>query len=169
MNQSAVIRGLIGAQLRAWEGGALGHLGLTVTAKDPAQSPTGAPVGGPGPLPRPPARRTPRAGKPAPSPGALEVLAYLRQVTGRDFRDVGEIDKRLGDPGTPRTVEECKLVIDWLHLERRKRDPQWVEDRLDHTTPFYAQNFDKYLAQAKTWRQRQQAPARPGGRVYMHA
>jgi uncharacterized phage protein (TIGR02220 family) len=95
---------------------------------------------------------------------ADHVLAYLNTLLGRNYSVDRHIKARLRKGYA---IDDCKLVIDWLHIVRRAAEPEWVEKCLDHTTPFREDNFDKYLQRAKEW-QRQQAgqPAR-SNRAYM--
>ncbi len=80
---------------------------------------------------------------------AIQVLEHLNAVTGSAFRTTGLI------PGCLRkgfTIDECILVIDWIHEERRQREPDWVAQYFDHSTPFRPANFDKFLQKAKCWK-----------------
>ena len=81
---------------------------------------------------------------------ADQVLTHLNSLANTSFRSTGFIPARLKDGYT---VDECLLVLDWLHEDRRKREPEWVNQYLDHSTPFRAANFDKYLQKARCWKQ----------------
>jgi uncharacterized phage protein (TIGR02220 family) len=100
--------------------------------------------------------RTP--GRETNSPEAQTVLDYLNQIAHREYRVVGEIQKRLNEGAT---IDECKLMIDYLGATR---STQWKRDWFNHTTPFWRDNFDRNLASAKAWRPELQEapPSAPG-------
>lgn len=76
------------------------------------------------------------------------VLTHLNTITRRNYRTTKYIAARLKDGYS---VQECCLMLDWLHTERRRMDAAWVEQYLDNVTPFRPDNFDKYLQRAKEW------------------
>jgi hypothetical protein len=95
----------------------------------------------------------------SPTP-AEHVRDHLCAVTGRRYRSLGEI------PGCLKrgaTIEQCTLVIDWWQAIKIRQNPE-QEQYFDHTTPFRATNFDKYLAQAEVW-QKDGARASPLARL----
>ena len=82
---------------------------------------------------------------------AQQVLDHLKTITGRaKFRNTSQIEVVLRKGWT---VEECLLVLDWLHLVRREHQPEWCEQYLDNCTPFRPIHFDKFLAAADQWEQ----------------
>jgi uncharacterized phage protein (TIGR02220 family) len=97
---------------------------------------------------------------------ADHVLAYLNSLLGRNYSVDRHIKGRLRKGAT---LDDCKLVIDWLHVVRREAEPEWVEKCLDHTTPFREDNFDKYLQRAKEWQRQRSAQSvtKPHNRPYM--
>ena len=83
------------------------------------------------------------------NPQADQVLLHLNTLANTTFQSTGFIPARLKDGYTP---DDCILVLDWLHEERRKHEPDWVRLYLDHSTPFRPANFDKYLQKARVWK-----------------
>ena len=95
------------------------------------------------------------------SPDVLTVLNHLNAITNRSYQVTKHIAARLKDGYS---VEDCRLVLDWLHIERRRTEVDWVEKYLDHTTPFRPDNFDKYLQRAKEWNRNNREPSTPTNR-----
>lgn len=96
---------------------------------------------------------------------AQHILVYLNTTLERAYRVDKHIKARLRQGFT---VEDCKVVIDWLHIARRQQDPEWVEKYLDHTTPFREENFDKYLQRANEWHSEgRSSQTAPDNRPYM--
>ena len=87
-----------------------------------------------------------------------QVLAHLSAVTGRRYSHEKYIQARLASGAT---VDDCCLVIDWLHTVRRTKAPEWVDEYLNPVTPFRAENFDKYLPPAREWEARGRVMATP--------
>jgi uncharacterized phage protein (TIGR02220 family) len=100
---------------------------------------------------------SPRTADPKPW---IIVLIHLNTILGRQYRVDKHIKARLQ---TGYTVEDCLLVIDWLHIDRRAREPDWVEKYLDPTTPFREDNFDKYLQRAREWNAQGRRTPTPNG------
>lgn len=80
---------------------------------------------------------------------AVEVLKYLNEITGSNFRSSTEshlknIKGRLKDGAT---VEDCKMVIDFKHKQwKGTQQAQYLRP----ATLFVPKNFDGYLIAAKT-------------------
>ena len=91
-----------------------------------------------------------RKESPPPTEAVLQVITHLNAVTGNTYQNTGFITARLNEG---RSIEDCLLVINWIHEERRKREPEWVRDYLDPVTPFRPINFDRYLQKALRWQQ----------------
>lgn len=90
---------------------------------------------------------------PDPSEDAQTVLTYLNERSGHSFRSSRHIQKLLDN--TDATVDDCKLVIDWLKEYRCVTEPDWCEKYFDNATPFRYENcdnFDKFRAKAEAWR-----------------
>ena len=92
--------------------------------------------------------QTTRPGQVGFNPHADQVLLHLNTLTNTTYKSTGFIPARLKDGYT---IDDCILVLDWLHEERRKYEPDWVSLYLDHSTPFRQANFDKYLQKARLW------------------
>ena len=84
-------------------------------------------------------------------PEVVQVLTHLNAVSNHHFTNAGLIPARLHEG---RSIEDCILVINWIHEERRKTAPDWVAEYLDPVTPFRPINFDRYLQKAKQWHSR---------------
>ena len=83
-----------------------------------------------------------------PTEAVVQVITHLNAVTGNTYQNTGFITARLNEG---RSIDDCLLVINWIHEERRKREPEWVRDYLDPVTPFRPINFDRYLQKALRW------------------
>ena len=70
---------------------------------------------------------------------SAQVLSYLNQKTGKNYRRTEEIEARLKDGGT---LEECKIIID-----NKLQDPHFQENPryFSPTTLFRKSHWDKYL------------------------
>ena len=70
---------------------------------------------------------------------ALQVLAYLNEKKGTNYRNGTEIQKRLNNGGT---MAECMIIID-----NKMRDPYFIENPkyMNPVTLFRESNYDKYL------------------------
>jgi len=93
----------------------------------------------------PKAKRKPSEKKPM-TPEAATVLAHLNAVAERDYEVPGKIQERLNAGAT---VEECLLVIDYIHATWSQ---EYREKYLNQDSPFRLENFDKNRANAKAWR-----------------
>lgn len=73
------------------------------------------------------------------SPEAGEVLSYLNQKTGKQYRNIKHIEARFNEG---RTIEDCKRVIDTKII-----DPYFIANPkyLNPETLFRPGNFDRYL------------------------
>ena len=76
------------------------------------------------------------------------VMTHLNTQTGRHYRQDKYILARLREGYTP---DDLCLVVDFLHVVRRREDPAWCDRYLDNVTPFRAENCDKFLARAQRW------------------
>ena len=86
------------------------------------------------------------------SSAAIEVLAYLNTIHGHTFQNSTQIQTLLRiRPGV--TIEDCKLVIDWLYAVERIDNPGGYERYGNNVTPFRPQNFDINLNRARHWKQ----------------
>ena len=101
--------------------------------------------------------KTPRR-KSLPFPGTQEVLDYLCAVTHRHYTNGDQINTLLR---TGVSVDECRLVIDWIEGVQRTARPEWYAEYFDNVTPFRPGNFDKYRARALAWREAQYPSAHP--------
>ena len=89
------------------------------------------------------------------SSAAIEVLAYLNTIHGRTFQNSTQIQALLR---TGVTIENCKLVIDWLYAVERIENPDGYEKYGNNVTPFRPMNFDRNLDRARRWKQHGQTP-----------
>lgn len=96
----------------------------------------------------PPPGTPPVSGKARSTPAALQVLEHLNALTGCRYTSTQQVQVVLTQGAT---VAQCCLVLDWLHVVRRARDPEWCEQYLNNVTPFRPANFDKYRAPAEQW------------------
>ena len=86
---------------------------------------------------------------------AHEVLAYLNEVHGRGFENSSQIQTLLA---TGVSLEDCKLVIDWLFHVERLQNPEGYQKYADNVTPFRPLNFDRNREKARRWKAQQSAP-----------
>ena len=101
------------------------------------------------PLPQKPRKLTPT------NPDAQIVLDYLNTTHRRTFQTSTQIQALLH---TGVTVEDCKLVIDWLYAVERIENPDGYEKYGNNVTPFRPQNFDRNLDRARRWKQQLHTP-----------
>lgn len=80
---------------------------------------------------------------------AEEVLAYLNEIQGRNLSRSTQIRALLG---TGVSVEDCKLVIDWLYHVERLSNPEGYEKYANNVTPFRPDNFDVNRDKARRWK-----------------
>jgi Helix-turn-helix domain len=80
---------------------------------------------------------------------AEEVLGYFNHVHGRNLRNHSQIETLLK---TGVSVEECKLVIDWLYQVERITNRDGYDKYVDNVTPFRPQNFDRHRDKAVRWK-----------------
>jgi uncharacterized phage protein (TIGR02220 family) len=105
----------------------------------------------------------------APASAALDevaraVLAYLNQVTGRQYGSVSlepalwGIKARLLDGATH---EDCYLVIDFCKAVLDVEQPGFADRRLNTQTPWKPDLFDTYINRARAWHAKGRPPATP--------
>jgi hypothetical protein len=90
---------------------------------------------------------------------AKEVLDYFNQVHERNLGRADQI-KTLLETGV--SVEDCRLVIDWLYQVERLTNQDGYHKYVDNVTPFRPMNFDRHLDKATRWKNgvRTQRPSR---------
>ena len=94
--------------------------------------------------------------KPTPTNSdAQTVLDYLNTTHHRTFQTSTQIQALLR---TGVTVDDCKLVIDWLFAVERLENPDGYEKYGNNVTPFRPQNFDRNLDRARRWKQQLHTP-----------
>jgi hypothetical protein len=89
---------------------------------------------------------------------AHEVLAYFNTVHQRDMRRDTFIQALLA---TGVTVDNCKLVIDWLYAVERVENPEGYDKYVNNVTPFRPDNFDRHLDRARRWKAGPRAQDQP--------
>lgn len=82
---------------------------------------------------------------------AQELLTYFNTVHSRGFQNSDQI-RTLLISGI--SVDECKMVIDWLFQYVRIHQPEAYEKFADNVIPFRPKNFDRNRERALTWLQR---------------
>ena len=84
------------------------------------------------------------------NPDAQIVLDYLNTTHRRTFQNSTQIQTLLR---TGVSVDDCKLVIDWLYAVERLENPDGYEKYGNNVTPFRPMNFDRNLDRAMRWKQ----------------
>lgn len=91
------------------------------------------------------------------SEDATNLLGYFNLVHGSRYSNASQIQTMLNAGAT---VEDCKLVIDWLYHVDRLENPQGYAKYCDTITPFRPQNFDRDREKARRWQTEKTAQPR---------
>jgi hypothetical protein len=85
---------------------------------------------------------------------AKAVLDYFNTVHGRTFENASQIETLLRSPKLQEpTLEDCKLVIDYLYEVERIKNAEGYETYVDNVTPFRPLNFERHRERARIWDQ----------------
>jgi hypothetical protein len=90
---------------------------------------------------------------------AQAILAYFNEVHRREYENTTTIQalltsKKLSEP----TLDDCKLVIDYLYHVERIINPEGYEKYCNVTTPFRPENFDRNRGKARVWEKQGRRP-----------
>jgi hypothetical protein len=84
---------------------------------------------------------------------AVHILEYMNRVHGRTLENVSQIIALLKSKEfvRPITMDDCKLVIDWLQEVERVEDPEAYRKWVNSITPFKPKVFERHLDKARQW------------------
>jgi Helix-turn-helix domain len=103
------------------------------------------------PLDVPPKRKAERSGKIVQAK-AKAILDYFNAVHGHAYENASVIEALLRSPKLREpTLEDCKLVIDYLYAVERIEDPDAYKKYVTHTTPFRPETFERHRERARQW------------------
>lgn len=83
---------------------------------------------------------------------AKAILDYFNLVHGREYESTEQIETLLRSPSLQEpSLEDCKLVIDYLYHIERFENPEGYAKYVNVTSPFRPGNFDRHRGNARQW------------------